>query len=260
MTEKEKIKKIKSLNKNIIRKDGSVETFKEQIFDLMLGKFKMDSVMIISEESKGLSYISGIEAEKILIIRANKVMRIMMEHGLGIDELPELKELIDNSVLAFDSLTQESSRVVVLDRKDSFNNQLIAICRTDALNNWIEVNQITSVYGKKNFVDFLQRTFEEDKNIYCNKKTKRFFEIERLQLPNKFKVALSCFKYKGSFKKSQAEEKMKKEKSIQKDLELENDEEIEKLENELDKELNENSEVLEDTKKFKNLDFEDLEF
>jgi len=52
MTEKEKIKKIKSLNKNIIRKDGSIETFKEQIFDLMLGKFKMDSVMIISEESK----------------------------------------------------------------------------------------------------------------------------------------------------------------------------------------------------------------
>lgn len=177
------IENIKKVNKDIV-KDGRVQSFKEQLFDVFTGGYDLNNMMVVSDNSKTLNYVDGIDENKIITISPNKVLKVMTEHKLSLQELGEIENLLENSVIAFDSLTHESSRVVVLNKQDIDGNILIAIFKTDTTVNVLDVNQITSIYGKKNFENFINRTYEAGKNIYVNDKTKEFVDTQGLQLPN----------------------------------------------------------------------------
>ena len=177
------IENIKKVNKDIV-KDGRVQSFKEQLFDVFTGGYDLNNMMVVSDNSKTLNYVDGIDENKIITISPNKVLKVMTEHKLSLQELGEIENLLKNSVIAFDSLTHESSRVVVLDKQDIDGNILIAIFKTDTTVNVLDVNKITSIYGKKNFENFINRTYEAGKNIYVNDKTKEFVDTQGLQLPN----------------------------------------------------------------------------
>lgn len=180
---------IRKINKDLI-KDGRILSFKEQIFDLMTGSYDPMRMMIISDNTNFLSYIDNLDTEKILTVNPNKILQVMTEHNLSLKELADFEKLLKNSVMAMDSLTQESSRVIVLDKLDIKGNNMIAICRLNAENSSINVNQITSIYGKKNFETFIERTFNSGKNIYINEKTKEFVETQGFQLPNRISNSL----------------------------------------------------------------------
>lgn len=188
------LKDIITINNNLV-KNGKIQSFKEQVFDLMTGHYNLNRMMIISTDSTSLSYIDGITKDKIITISPNKILKVMAEHNLSFYDISSLDYLLKDSVMAFDSLTQESSRIIVLDKKDIEDNQMIAICRTDAKNIFVNVNQITSIYGKKNFEDFLNRTYEKGKKIYINEKTIEFTSMQGLQLPNQFVNSIAIKKY-----------------------------------------------------------------
>lgn len=204
------LKYIESINKDLI-KDGKVESFKEQIFDLISGHYNLSRMMVVSTDSKALTYIKGVEADKIITISPNKILKVMTEHDLSFYDISELDELLKESVMAMDSMTHESSRIVVLDKKDIKGDQMIAICRTDAKSGNILINRITSVYGKKNFEEFLNRTCNMGKNIYENKKTIEFCRTEGLQLPNRATNSISVNKYNTQMSGSQEEKEKNKE-------------------------------------------------
>ena len=202
------LKDIITINNNLV-KNGKIQSFKEQVFDLMTGHYNLNRMMIISTDSTSLSYIDGITKDKIITISPNKILKVMAEHNLSFYDISSLDYLLKDSVMALDSLTQESSRVIVLDKKDIEDNQMIAICRTDAKNIFVNVNQITSIYGKKNFEDFLNRTYEKGKNIYVNEKTIEFTSMQGLQLPNQFVNSIAIKEYNTKILENQ--EKKEKE-------------------------------------------------
>ena len=71
----------------------------------------------------------------------------------------------------------------------------------------IEVHEITSIYERNDFQEFMRRTFEENKTFYCNDKTKASIKSHAgLQLPREIIDALSVIDYSGSFNKSQIKE------------------------------------------------------
>lgn len=258
---KDILKTAKRINPHIV-KNGRIQSFAQQLIDYLENRYDNTYPMIISDKIRGLEYITDINSNKLLTMNTSTLKKIKKVHSnISCSFISEIEDMLKKSVIGFTSKKFDSTKIIVLDEKDGENNQIIVALRTDKVLATTEVNEITSIYEKNKLFNYMCECFESGKTFYCNKKTKHFIKsYEGFQLPKDLINAFLTINYKGSFNKSQAEEKMKKEKSIQKDLELENDEEIEKLENELDKELNENIEVLEDTKKFKNLDFEDLEF
>jgi len=197
------IERIKQINPSIVKDDGTIQSFKEQLFDLEHGLYDFTLPMVITPSSEYLSFMGNEDPEKPVLINPRKIMKIRAEHFLTISDLADLEYYLKGSGLAFESLTQGTSRVVVIDKEDEVGDQIIAACRLDAESAFLSVNQITSIYGKENFMGFVERTFEADKVFFCNEKTETFVKSPRLQLPNSLINALSIMDYKGSFNRSQ---------------------------------------------------------
>lgn len=205
---KDNIDLIKRLNKTIVHDDGTFDSFEKQLLNLSGGIFDVTKPLIVSPDSSSISYFEE-SIDKPITMRVNTALKIREKHEIGYAFVGQCLDLLRSSVLAFESLTQENSMVVLLDDFNVDNDPYIAICRMDRLMNAVEVNEITSVYDKQNFEKFLVRSYDAGKHFYKNKKTEQYIRSQRLQLPKEMIFALSDAYYKPSFTKSQVEADIK---------------------------------------------------
>lgn len=193
---------IKKLNNTIVHPDGTIDSFEKQLSDLYYGTYDVTKPLIVSPDSSCLGYL-GIDVRKPLTMRVKTAWKLREIHHLQHSFTGQCPELLKNSVLAFDSLTQPTSRVIVLDACNEDGDPYIAICRTDRKMNMIEVNEITSLYDKQNFEMFLTKTFHHNKTFFKNRKTELYTKSHRLQLPKEMIIALSNSYFRHTFTKSQ---------------------------------------------------------
>lgn len=109
-------------------------------------------------------------------------------HGLSIEDLIKIPGELANPVMILDSMSRIDSVVVVTSNLDSEGRPIITAIKPNGKGIYemhkIDSNFITSVYGRNNFTDFLQRNIESDNVLYINKnKTEKLFRVLQLQLP-----------------------------------------------------------------------------
>ena len=206
---------IRKINPTVIN-DKGIDSFERQLINLSYGLSDMNYPMIISTDSQCLSYIAEIDTNKPLIINPRKVLKIKTNHNLDLPFIMNCYDLLRDSLFAIGSLTKETSKVILLDKyEEETGNPIIAICRYDAKNGEIDVNQITSYYGKETFCKLLINSWNQNKRFdknsgiqqdTYNKKIERLIKYTRLQLPNHLIYALSNSYSKQSFTKSQVME------------------------------------------------------
>lgn len=146
-------------------------------------------------------------------MNVKRIEKIDWKHTDAILVLADIEQHLKESVMAFDSLKYPNdSRVVVLDLKNSKDEQMITICRINkSLNgDTLNVNEITSIYGKEKFVSLLIKTYEADITFYKNKKTELFIHAFSTYLPQDLNRTLSTSYSRQSFTKSQYEQDAKK--------------------------------------------------
>ncbi len=194
---------IRKINKTIVRPDGTIDSFEKQLMDLLGGTYDTTKPLVISSDSRCLGYLD-IDIDKPLTMRVKTAWKLRDVHHIDFPFVGRCPELLSDSVLAFDSITHSTSKVIVLDICNADGDPYIAICRTDRRMNMVEVNEITSIYDKQNFDVFLTRTFGADKTFYKNKKTEQYIKSHRLQLPKEMMVALSIDHSNRMIRKSQA--------------------------------------------------------
>lgn len=210
--DRQKLEAIKRINREIVHEDGTVDTFAEQLLNLSGGIFDTSHPLVAATDSKCISYFEP-DVERPIIMRVNTAIKLREKHDIGYAFVGQCVKMLKESVLAFDSMQHESSKIVLLDEKSEDGDPFISICRMDKTVHSIEVNEITSIYDKQNFENFLIRSYEADKCFYKNEKTEQYIKSQRLQLPRGMMFALSCEYSNSSFTKSQVE-------SILKDSEL----------------------------------------
>lgn len=203
-----KLDELKKINKTIIH-DNQLDTFDNQLLALASGKLDNNYPMIIDSESNVLSYVDGVTSDSVLVMNISTAAKIQSKHPESYLFLSRLHSLLENSIFAMDSLTEETSKVILLDEMLD-NNPLIAICRYDkkhsTSNPQIYLNEITSVYDKDNFISLIQRTWDNNKIFSKNKKIEEFLSKSTwLQLPTDLHFALSNSYVSQSFNKSQVE-------------------------------------------------------
>ena len=108
-------------------------------------------------------------------------------HGLDVDQIKKLPELLQNPVMIYDSLSRDDSIVVLTSEHDKNNNPIIVSIKPNGEGRYeletIESNFITSVHGRENFTAQLKNAQEQDKILFCNKqKSQEMFERWGLQL------------------------------------------------------------------------------
>lgn len=118
---------------------------------------------------------------------------------------------LENSLLAFDSIRNDS-KIVVLDTKDNEGNSIIAVCRIDKSfdGNIIFVNEITSTYGRRNLINLMNKTWQNNLFFYKTKKTEQFVKAFSTQLHQDLNDALSTNYNRQTFNRSQVLEDLTK--------------------------------------------------
>lgn len=194
--------KIRRINKSIIKENGTIESFDKQLIELMSGRYDTRFPMVISSNSKCLDYINSNITNPILI-NVSTVIKIKEKHDIGYAFVSDSEEMIQNSIFAFDSLSHDTSKIIVLNEVDDENNPIIAVVRFNKKmgRDAILINEITSIYEKERLSNLIEKTYNADKMFYKNK-------IEHIRsigfsLPKDVEYALSENYDRACFTKSQ---------------------------------------------------------
>lgn len=194
--------KIRRINKSIIKENGTIESFDKQLIELMSGRYDTRFPMVISSNSKCLDYINSNITNPILI-NVSTVIKIKEKHDIGYAFVSDSEEMIQNSIFAFDSLSHDTSKIIVLNEVDDENNPIIAVVRFNKKmgRDAILINEITSIYEKERLSNLIEKTYNADKMFYNNK-------IEHIRsigfsLPKDVEYALSENYDRACFTKSQ---------------------------------------------------------
>ena len=117
-------------------------------------------------------------------------------HNLDIENLLFVQKEIQNPLIIADSITDNESIIVFTAEKDKNDDLIILAIKPDGKGQYLakelDSNIIKSIYGKKNYTDFIQRLYEQDKILYLNKKrVKDFPSLLQLQLLQSFENSLN---------------------------------------------------------------------
>lgn len=161
-----------------MHEDGTVDSFDKQLIQLMSGVFDTKFPLVISDTSNALSYIVDFKADNPLIINSSTVIKLREKHDLGYEFVSECERYLKDSVLAFESLKYNSSKIILLQEVDDDGFPLIATCRSDKpYSRGMLLNEITSIYEKKNLENLIIRAYQENKVFYKNEKNRTVFKF-----------------------------------------------------------------------------------
>lgn len=112
-------------------------------------------------------------------------------HGLDVEQIKAIPELLRNPVMIYDSLSRNDSIVVVTSEVDADNSPIVVIVRPNGEARYemelVSSNFVLSVHGRDNFSSQLVNAIEQNKVLYCDKqKSQELFSVLGLQLPQGF--------------------------------------------------------------------------
>jgi hypothetical protein len=183
MTDTQLHNKLIRVAKSSVQSDGHIAPFKNQLERYAFGDIPSGELLVVSEHSTDLNV--PISEDLPLVLRQSTIEKVKIDHAIPLLELCCLPEWIRNHPLAFDSYSDSDSIIILADVLDIHSNNIIVIIRHDQQKRELVVNELTSVYGKRNLCNFLESTFDAHKNFYVNNRTGGWITGNRLQLPER---------------------------------------------------------------------------
>lgn len=177
------------LSKSAYTKDGVLRSFNDQLNDYAFEEMPSGDMFIISESSKS----AGIKecADLPIVMKQSIIKKISVDHELSLGELKQLPNWLHEYPLALESLSDIDSLLLIADAKDLHGNDILIALHLEKEYRQIQINEISSIYGKKNLAYLIENTFAARKNIYVNKRTGNWLQHSGLPLPERIVNHLS---------------------------------------------------------------------
>lgn len=170
------------------------KTFAEQVDEALSGKIPFYSSLKVCNTPK---ILVDIGCKQLPMLYTQKHLRDALHekssknphwHGLTVEKIKNLPVLLQEPVIVFDSLTRDDSVMMVLSESDNDNLPLIVSIKPNGQGRYnleqIDSNFITSIYGKDNFLRYIENIIKKDKLLFISKeKSQKLFERWGLQLP-----------------------------------------------------------------------------
>ncbi len=81
--------------------------------------------------------------------------------------------------------------MLIADAKDKNGNDILIILHLEKEYRQLSVNEITSIYGKRNLAYLIENTVEVSKEVFVNERTDGWLQQSRLPLPARIAKHLS---------------------------------------------------------------------
>lgn len=166
-------------------------TFAEQVDDVLSGKVDRYSDLKVCDTPQ---ILLDVGCRQLPMMYTRKHLREALKpknshthaHGLDIEQIKMLPELLVDPVMIYDSLTHNDSIIVVTSEIDKDNNPIIASIKPDGKGKYelqrMDSNFITSVYGRENFEKHINRVIAANNLLFISKeKSQSLFSVLGLQ-------------------------------------------------------------------------------
>ena len=164
----------------------SEKTFAEQVDEALSGKLPFYTSLKVCDTPQILIDV-GCEQLPMLYTQKHLKNAILPpdeknhRHGLEIEQIKRLPELLSHPVMIIDSPNRKDSIIVVTSEVDKSDNPIIASIKPTGEGRYevenVSSNFITSVYGRNNFSEYFRRIVQSDNLLFCDKqKSQAMFE------------------------------------------------------------------------------------
>ena len=169
------------------------KSFSEQVDEVIQGKAsRYKSGLKVCDTPEILMRV-GCKQLPMLYTRNHLLKAIMPkdrdkhQHGLSVEQIKSVADKIHNPIMIIDSWTRNDSIIVVLEDFDVDKSPVIATVRPNEIGKYdidIETNFITSIYGRDNFMNFINQALKTDNFLYFDKdKSQELFSVLGLKFP-----------------------------------------------------------------------------
>ena len=167
-------------NKQLLDENGKLKTWEKQLLEYEYGLID-DTFLIVHSDSKKLAY-TGID-DLPITIKPSVIRKLKIKHNIPVSVLVNADTMLENTLLGVESKDRDDSIVFLLDKFNSDQYPIIAVIRKNQGKGYLEVNEVASIYDKKNFENYLNNAIEQNKKVWINPDKKREVASRGLQLP-----------------------------------------------------------------------------
>lgn len=157
----------------------SVGNFSEQVDLALAGKWGRYNALYVGETSPLMEQL-GLKQLPVLMttahlqnIVAEKDARKPRQHGLSVDQVKSLGDILSDPVMVLDSMSRDDAVVFVSDQVDPDGLPIVAVIRPNGTGVYEMTRQpanfLLSMYGREGFNDFIDKAAQRDKILYINK-------------------------------------------------------------------------------------------
>ena len=170
----------KKWNKQLLDENGNLKTWEKQLLEYEYGLID-DTFLVVHSDSKKLAY-TGID-DLPITIKPSVIRKLKIKHNIPVSVLVNADAMLENTLLGVESKDRDDSIVFLLDKFNSEQYPIIAVIRKNQGKGYLEVNEVASIYDKKNFENYLNNAIEQNKKVWINPDKKREVASRGLQLP-----------------------------------------------------------------------------
>lgn len=170
----------KKWNKQLLDENGNLKTWEKQLLEYEYGLID-DTFLIVHSDSKKLAY-TGID-DLPITIKPSVIRKLKIKHNIPVSVLVNADTMLENTLLGVESKDRDDSIVFLLDKFNNEQYPIIAVIRKNQGKGYLEVNEVASIYDKKNFENYLNNAIEQNKKVWINPDKKREVASRGLQLP-----------------------------------------------------------------------------
>ncbi len=187
----ENVKTVESSGSKYVYSDR--ESFEKQVDKAVNGEWNSLNALYVSDTPKlllniGLKQLPMLYTKKHLTNALKQRDDVRHQHGLTVEQIKLLPEIVEHPAIVMDSLTRKDSIIVVSDKFSDYGEPLMASIKIDGEGMYelqsVKSNFITSMYGKGGIEEFINNAVKKDAILYIdNKKSQNLFSLARVQFP-----------------------------------------------------------------------------
>ena len=173
-------------NIKVVDDNGSEKSFAEQVDEALGGVLPFYTSLKVCDTPQILLDV-GCEQLPMLYTQKHLKNAILPpdeknhRHGLEIEQIKRLPELLSHPVMIIDSPNRKDSIIVVTSEVDKSDNPIIVSIKPNGKGRYevenVSSNFITSVYGRNNFSEYFRKIVQSDNLLFCDKqKSQAMFE------------------------------------------------------------------------------------
>lgn len=178
-------------NIKVVDDNGSEKSFAEQVDDVLAGNANRYNDLKVCDTPQ---ILLDVGCEQLPMFYTQKHLKEAIKqknghthaHGLTVEQLKLIPKLLQEPVMIMDSVSKSDSIVAITSEVDSDKAPIIVSIKPNGNGKYemktLDSNFITSIYGRDNFGNFVERVTKSDNVLYYNKeKSQELFSVLGLQ-------------------------------------------------------------------------------